>query len=57
MGSEMCIRDRFLRFTLIFYAAGATFYANFYSAELCVGLTALCFMLAGEVFIGAIRSI
>ena len=39
------------------YAAGATFYANFYSAELCVGLTVLCFMLAGEVFIGAIGSI
>ena len=31
------------------YAAGATFYANFYSAEPCVALTALCFMLVGEV--------
>ena len=31
------------------YAAGATFYANFYSAEPCLALTALCYMLVGEV--------
>ena len=31
------------------YATSATFYANFYSAEPCVALTALCFMLVGEV--------
>jgi len=31
------------------YAIGATFYANFYSAGPCVALTALCFMLVGEV--------
>ena len=35
------------RVHLDLYAAGATFYANFYSAEPCVALTALCFMLVG----------
>ena len=31
------------------YVAGATFYANFYSAEPCLALTALCSILVGEV--------